>query len=129
MSTTLDARDESILAHRQTLLDRIEGPREGDHVLFPNGTERRISFVSPDSWLPEVSAVQTSDSGSWYLGEHGCSFSGSLHPPVKHETLTLTEETRDGAVWFFHHDHARAHNGIRTVASFRVYQCNENAPT
>lgn len=126
--TLLDERDEAILLDRTRKMDEIEGPREGDFVRFADGIERRVSFVTPTEWLPECDSVQTSKGGSWYLGNHGCSFSGSLYSGVKRETLALTTEYRDGSCWFFHHDQFQAHNGVDAMATFRLYKCSEDAP-
>jgi hypothetical protein len=126
-TTALDERDSAILAARIEAFDRVNGPRDGDYVRFADGIERRISFVTPIEWLPECDSIQTSDGGSWYLGNGYVSFSGGLYRGVKRETLTLTEETKPGSVWFFHHDYHTAHNGIDTTISFRVYECSEPA--
>ena len=127
-ATELDERDAAILAERTRLFDEAPGPREGDYVIFADGTERRVSFVTPLEWLPECDSVQTSDGGSWYLGEGYCSFSGGLYRGVKRDTLTLTDETRAGSCWFFHHNHRMAHNGVEVLIPFRVYECSEDAP-
>lgn len=124
----LDDGDRDILRRRFYALETIAGPREGDFVRFADGAERRVSFVTPQEWLPDIDCVQTSDGGSFYLGEYGCSFSGSLHPGVRRETLTLTDERKEGPVWFFHHDSKRAHNGVPALVPFRVYECSSDAP-
>lgn len=125
----LDERDCVIRAERIAAFDALdEWPREGDYVRFADGVERRVSFVTPRDWAPEADAVQTSDVGSWYFGRGYCSFSGGLFIGVPHRTLTLTDETKDGSVWFFHHDHRCADNGVHTTIPFRVYECSEDAP-
>src|SRR5216117_3642018 len=96
-----DERDAEILAKRIAMLDEITGPRTGDFVIFADDVTRRISYI----WRDEHGAafsVQTSDGGTYYLGEGYVSMSGSLFSGVKPETLTLTDERRDGRVWFFH---------------------------
>lgn len=121
-----DERDAEILAERVEAFNARQGPRVGDYVRFADDVTRRISHV----WRDEHDAafsVQTSNGGSYYLGKGYVSMSGSLFGGVKPETLTLTEETRDGAVWFFHHDWHTAHNGVDTVATFRVFTCSEVA--
>lgn len=114
---TLDDRDAAIARTRMTALDAREGPRVGDFVRFADGVERRISHL----W---DNGVQTSDGGRFYLGDYGCSFSGALHLPVHYESLTLTDERQRGWVWIFHHDVARAHNGVDFTTEFRVYTCS-----
>lgn len=124
---TLDERDSAILAERVTSLELVEGPRVGDFVHFADGVVRRISFVTPPAWLPECDSVQTSDGGSFYLGNGYLSFSGSLYLGVKHVTLTLTNEARQGSAWFFHHDYACADNGVRVSIEQRVFECSAPA--
>ncbi len=71
---------------------------------------------------------QTSDAGRFYLDRHGCSFSGTLRPTVPASTLTATDETLDGMVWFFHHDIAQANGGVAATIPFRLYTCSLPAP-
>jgi len=125
MVTRLDAHDLAILEHRRILLDRDPGPRVGDFVEFADGPTRRIGYLwgsGPDR------LVQTSTEGSFYLGEHGVDFSGALYPTMPASSLTDTHRIRPGAVWFFHHDLWRAHNGVTTAIGFRVYTCPLPAP-
>jgi hypothetical protein len=126
---TPDERDEKILRERVQLLGRSNGtPREGDYVRFADGVERRVSFVTPPEWLPEIDSVQTSDGGSFYLGDGYVSFSGGLHPGIPRASLHPTGEQRQGGVWFFHHDHWRAGNGVGAIVDFDVYECELEAP-
>lgn len=121
-TTTLDERDQAILAERVAEIDRREGPRVGDFVRYADGVEHRVSHV----WGDEADdTIQTSYGGSFYLGHGYVSFSGGLEPGVKRETLTLTGERKDGRVWFFHHDYATAHNGVDARMAFRVYETSE----
>lgn len=118
---TLDQRDVSIVAERMAALDAKPGPRVGDFVRFSDGTLRRISYRWTDGagW---DGGCQTSDGGSYYLGNGYVSMSGSLHPAVPTEQLTPTGERRDGSVWIFHHDIRQAHNGVDVSVPFRVYE-------
>lgn len=118
----LDEADKGILADRISKLDAVLGLRCGDFVRFADGVERRISHIWRDEDGDPFS-VQTSDGGSFYLGAGYVSMSGSLYTGVKPETLTLTDETREGSVWFFHHDRHFAHNGVDAVVTFRLYEC------
>jgi hypothetical protein len=125
----LDDRDAAIVAERMARLNARPGPRVGDFVHFADGVERRVSHywqAEPDidGWR---AGVQTSDGGSWHLGSEGCSFSGSLYPLVPLETLTQTEETREGSAWIFHHDYACAGNGVDFRVPFRVFECSRPA--
>lgn len=119
---TLDQRDQDILTHRIAAFNAVEGPHVGDYVAFADGVTRRISHIWPDG-------VQTSDDGSFYLGEGYMSFSGSLYVSVPTETLTLTDETCEAGAWFFHHNHHTAHNGINVIVPVRVWTSTAKAPT
>jgi hypothetical protein len=119
---TFDDRDAAIVAEREAELNKREGFRLGDWVRFADDRLRRISHIWPDG-------VQTSDGGSYYLGNGYVSMSGSLYRTVPNESLTLTDETRPGWVWIFHHDMHVAHNGVDVQIPFRVYTCNLPAPT
>jgi hypothetical protein len=124
---TLDKKDQDILAARVAAFDPTEGPRVGDHVEFADGVIRLISYVWTDGaeWL---GGVQTSDGGSFYLGHGRMQFSGSLYMSVPHETLTLTEDTRETRAWFFHHDYHTAHNGIDVPVTMRLWKSTATAP-
>lgn len=127
MRPTFDERDAKIRERNLAAWNRDTGPRTGDYVVFADGETRRISYV----WRDENDApitFQTSKGGSWYFGYGYCSFSGQLFRSVKVDTLTLTEESKEGAVWFFHHDYAMAHHGVDTNIPCRVYTSTENAP-
>lgn len=112
-----DERDHQIVAARLAALDEREGPRVGDFVIFADGVIRRFSH----DW--DEHGLQTSDGGSWYLGDGYISFSGGLHPTIKRDTLTLAAEHRDAAVWIFHHDMAAAHRGVHVTVPLRVFHC------
>ena len=112
--THVDERDVDIMRARMALLDGMEAIRCGDYVRFPDGHYERVSHVWEDG-------VQTSNGGSWYLGNGYCSFSGGLNAVVSNDTLTLTDEIKPGMVWFFHHDYAGAGNGVDVIVPLRVY--------
>lgn len=117
----LDERDQAILDARVSALNAIPGPRVGDFVRFADGTIRRISHIWDDG-------PQTSDGGSYYLGNGYVSMSGGLFPHVPNSSITPTEEKREGSAWFFHHDYATAHNGVGVLVAFRVFDCSLPAP-
>lgn len=123
----LDERDTAILAERTATLNEVEGPRVGDWVRFADGTERRISYIW--SWDDKQQSIQTSAGGSYYLGNGYVSMSGSLYQGIKPETLTLTDELKDGNVWFFHHDWHRAGGAVHATVPFRVFTCTEQPTT
>ena len=127
VTDALDERDRQIIWERRNSIELIEGPRVGDYVEFADGITRRVSHVWDESW-GDTSGVQTSDGGSFYLGNSYVSFSGGLYRMVKMGTLTDTGEQRPGRAWIFHHDYATADNGMDVTIPFRVYRCTENAP-
>lgn len=126
MRPEADTTDTALVAARVAAMDARPGPRVGDFVRFACGTVRRISYhwKSAMGW---DGGIQTSDTGSFHLGEHGVSFSGSLYRCVPINSLTETDERRDGAVWIFHHGFARAHSAVHFEVLFRVYACTEEA--
>lgn len=117
LTPQLDDRDRDLFTARAESYDRIGGPRVGDYVEFADGVIRRVSHVWDDG-------VQTSDGGSFYLGNGYISFSGGLYPSIPFSSLTDTGEKRNGSVWLFHHDWARAHNGVHSEISFRVFKAD-----
>jgi hypothetical protein len=123
----LDKEDAEILHYREAQLYKIEAPTVGDWVEFADGVTRRISYVWPDG--VQTSGYNGGDGGSYYLGEGYVSYSGPLFGTVPTDTLTLRADTpRAASVWFFHHNHRMAHNGINTLAWFKVWKCTEVAP-
>jgi hypothetical protein len=118
---SFDDRDAAILAARVAAFDPVEGPRVGDYVEFIDGVTRQISYVWPDG-------VQTSDGGSFYLGDGYMSFSGGLYPTVPTETLTLTDDVRETWAWFFHHDDWTGDNDVHVPVLMRVWKSTAKAP-
>lgn len=118
----LDARDAEILAERVKAFDQIAGPRVGDFVEFSNGVTHRFAH----DWGER--GLQTTAGGSWYLGKGYVSFSGGLDPCIPRDSLTDTGDTREGDVWFFHHDLWGAGRGIDARVTFRVYRTTETFP-
>jgi hypothetical protein len=91
----LDVRDAQIALTRAALLNQRTTPGSGDFVRFVDGVLRRVSHV----WGFEP-ALQTSDGGSWYLGDGYVSFSGSLYSAIPTETCVRTSERRSGEfIW------------------------------
>jgi hypothetical protein len=122
---TFDEKDAAIVAERMARLDTCEGPRVGDFVVFPDGETRRISCDWGRDCEP---AIQTSEGGSFYLTEHGASFSGSLYTTIPTASLTDTGEKRPGDVWIFHHNFSGAGRGVHASPLFRVYSASVPAP-
>ena len=116
-----DARDEVIRQKREALFLGLRGPSVGDYVDFADGVTRRISYV----WnLGDRVECQTSEGGSYYLGEGYASFSGGLLPSVDAATFTLSDEKRGGQFWFFHHGFTEAHAGMDCNIKCRVWKCS-----
>lgn len=113
----LDETDAAIFSERFHAFQDIHGPRVGDYVKFADGRMERISHICGDS-------VQTSESGSFYLGKGYVSFSGGLNPGIPLDELEYRADHKRGSVWFFHHDHACADNGVHVSMDFRVYVVN-----
>jgi len=118
-----DDKDAEILQRREEKYNAIKGFRVGDFVRFSNGVIRRISYIWENE-RGEVDSIQTSDGGSYYLGEGHISMSGSLYPGIAPDYLSGTKETMEGSVWFFHHNYSTAHNGVYGNMSFRVFECS-----
>lgn len=122
-----DDRDEEILRKRQAMLSERTEIKQGDRVIFADGVQRWVSHVweayeHPTDGFPTT--VQTSDGGSFYLGEGYCSFSGGLFTPVPFEHFTRTDETAELSAWFFHHDWHRAHSAVYAVVDVPVWRCS-----
>lgn len=118
----LEDRNLKILTDRLAQLDEDTGPRVGDYVKFSDGVVRRFSHAWDEG-------IQTSDGGRWYFGNGYLSFSGSLFAPIPFDTLIETGDprldTRWGNAWFFHHDWAKADNGVDVLIPLRVYHCTQ----
>lgn len=119
---TFDEQDTRLLAEKLERRAALQGPLNGDFVRFPTGEIERISNTSLEK------GVQTSPvwAGSYFLTYEGdASFSGSLHPVIPRESLTLVSgDTQLGSFWFFHHDRAGAGRGVYCSAFCNVYQTN-----
>lgn len=120
----LDERDEAIVAARVAELDAVEGPRVGDFVIFADDKVARVAHI----WRVDPVSVQTSAGGSFYLGDGHVSMSGSLFTGVPGDTLTRTDEVRNGSVWIFHHDWHTAQGGVSFEIPFRVYRSTASRP-
>jgi len=93
----------------------VSGQRVGDFAILRDGRTMRFSHHWGDS-------IQVSEGGSFYFGGEYMSFSGGLEPAIPVEQFQDTGETRKGSAWFFHHNQARAHNGVDVQVPCRVYK-------
>lgn len=130
MRPWFDKRDAAILEERAALL-AANPINVGDFVRFADGIARRVSYIMTESGDDVANSkpewIQTSDSGSFYLGDGYVSFSGSLYVGVPFASLVDTGDTFDGRVWFFHHDFAMADNGVECSTKFRIWRCDRVA--
>lgn len=110
-----DERDQAILDERVTAWNKRTGPRVGDWIRFADGMVCQVSHLWPGS-------AQYTYGGSFYLGDGYQSYSGGLESGIPLESLTLTDETKPGTVWFFHHDFHTGHNGVNATVECRVYE-------
>jgi len=122
---TLDERDSKILAERAAAFASRREIKVGDFVHFADGTLLRVTHVW-EKGLHSFSIQTERGNGdsSFYLGKGYMEFSGSLRPGIPFSTLTRTNRTVKGSCWFFHHDHARAHNGVRVQVDCPVWDCS-----
>ena len=122
-----DFRDAESLAERVAAWQSRNGPRVGDYVIMPDDELRRFTY----DWSRFDGGIQTTCnglSGSFFISRNGyADYSGGLEGAIPHERLIDTGETRPGSFWFFHHEHAKAHNGVHVQIDCRVYRVKESA--
>jgi hypothetical protein len=115
-----DDKDEVLKQRREVLWNSRPGPRVGDFVIMPGEEEpRRFTHDWDDT-------IQTTTPrfglGSFYFDRDGyADYSGALDPSIPKADLKDTGRTKDGQFWFFHHDSARAHNGVYFTVPCRVF--------
>lgn len=116
---TFDARDEELRQQGLKYWNALLGPRVGDFVIEPDGGEHRISTKTANHFQLSEPRFGASYHWAWWY----CSYSGG-HKPVLHPLASLepTRETRDGHVWFFHHDITGPHRGVPCTIPCRVYR-------
>lgn len=110
-----DTQDVMIANRRIKLFDADKKPRVGDYVVMPTGKFERFAYAWRDG-------IQTTPSGSFYLGEGYGSMSGGLNSAIPNEKIKLTNHKKPGFFWIFHHDHHTAHNGVAVKVMCRVYK-------
>lgn len=124
---TFDARDQELLDQRLAHWNKRQGPRVGDWCVWPGGEVGRFTHDWGDALQttckPGPERFMNFGLGSFYMTKDGyLSYSGALDPGIALDRLVDTGETRDGDVWFFHHEHARANNGVHVKIPCRVYR-------
>lgn len=118
-----DFRDGELLTEREAAWNGRNGPRVGDYVTMPDGELRRFTYDWSRMPNGGMQTTYEGEIGSFYLSKTGhADYSGSLESAIPHGRLVDTGELRPGAFWFFHHDDAKAHNGVHVRIACRVYR-------
>ena len=126
MPQTFDEKDQEILAVRAADLAALTITTPGDWIDFADGESRRIGYIHRD----QNEHIQPAKAGSFYLGFKGwVDVSGHFRSIIEAKTLTLTDEKREGAFWFFHHGEVKAGGRVDCTALCRVWKCSDNVPT
>lgn len=116
-----DERDKTIRDDRVAKFVARTGPRVGDWVIMPDGTEQRFTHAWPDGL--QTTCAPRFGLGSFYFDRQGfMDYSGALDPVVKFDKIRDTGKIKDGAVWFFHHDQSGAGRGVNAWVPCRVYE-------
>ena len=119
MNRIQDHKDRQILSDRLEAYNAREGVKVGEFLQYKD-TFLRFSHDWGES-------IQTSQGGSYYLGDGYVSMSGALNSGVDKSALELTPDHQDGSVWFFHHDYRTAGGGVSFQVSFRVWKLKDEA--
>jgi len=121
--TDFDDKDAAILAERIAAWKNQAGPRVGDYCKLLDGTLRRFTHDWGDSLQTTVGGSHPcAGDSSFYFGGAYMSFSGSLDSAIDKRAFRETAEQMGGGAWFFHHDHACAHNGVHVKVPCRVFE-------
>jgi hypothetical protein len=125
LNPDLDPLDLKLMQERARTWQRASacGPMVGDFVDMPDGSRRRFTHDWGDSIQTTCGpAHPCSNDQSFYLGEGFASFSGSLDPAIRKCKLAPAGEYAVGRFWFFHHEQARAHNGVKVSMFCKVWR-------
>jgi hypothetical protein len=88
----------------------------GDVVIMPDGQHMRFSHA----WQKNI---QTATGGSFFLyGDGDAEFSGTLNPGIPKDRLVDTGGEISARFWFFHHNEAKAHNGVYFSVMVPIYR-------
>lgn len=97
-------------------------PLVGDYLLLPYGIYTRFTHIWEDR------AQTGGGSNSFYLCSNGdCSYSGSLDSGVKLDEIELTQEVKEGEIWFFDKGISGADRGVHYAIPCRVFKPKEGA--
>lgn len=120
---TVDPKNISILHSRLSAREKLSGPRVGDWLRRLDGSETRMTHI----WDLDEDGLHVQDGGtfggSFYLQSTGHEdYSGGLNPGIPASTMELTEEIKDGLVWFFDRDWPGADRGVTFKIQERVWR-------
>ena len=126
-----DLTDRRILAERALARDELRQERGilvGDWLRMPDASVRRVAHVWPADMGGEVQpASEIGQGGSLYLWKGGAGdYSGGLDHAIEGPFFN-TLETKQAVFWFFHHDEARGHNGVRVAIDTPIWQKRVNS--
>ncbi len=109
-----------IFKKREKAYNKIEGIRVGDYVRLNTGKLTRVTHI----WDLDEKLIQTGggEYGQFYIGYGYISYSGGLDPGIDESEFKLTEEQKEGQVWFFKDDHWGAGRGIDYMMKFRIFE-------
>lgn len=111
-----------IFAERVEARMKLKGPQVGDYLLSEKGYTR---FTH--KW-DDIMQTGGSEFGQFYLNDSGrCSYSGGLNSGISRDEIVLTDETKEGKVWFFDRDISGADRGINVMIKCRVWKAIDGA--
>lgn len=116
-----DDIDKDIVEARMNILTASTLPNAGEFVLCKDGSLKRITFVYGHEWsVPYQGVCTTITGGTYYLGAEGSTHvDGHFDGFSMMSDLELTNETRPGDYYFYHHDTCYK---ITRVGLFRVWR-------
>lgn len=118
-----DEANYKLLIARLENFDKMEGARVGDWLLLPNGDYTRFTHL----WDDHIQTGGSSD--SYCMGKSGClSYSGGLDRGINLDCIEQTAEVKNGRIWFFSKDWAKADNGVYYNIPCRVFKIKEDTP-
>lgn len=120
MNADLDTLDRTILSTRIDAWNARPGARVGDKIIMSDWSIRRFAHDHGNR-LQTTSAHHPCDQ-RYYLGHGYCSFSGTLGDLIAKSDIADTGRVETAAIWFFHHDQARAFNAVHASIPCRVFR-------
>ncbi len=98
-------------------------PQVGDFVVLEKEHTAPVIKRVAHIWDFEGGGIQTGGVSGYHLASSGnCSYSGGLDSVIPFEKFEKTTDTKDGYVWSFRDDCARAHNGVHCAFKFNVFK-------